>query len=278
MPEKHPPPPSIPPSPGDVSLAVKDVVRGVRFNLRRSAENLANSVEAAMQHREGADASGPLSILAEPIGKAVSATTRMLLTADRAAVHLLAQDKSFRDMLVPLCSSAAYFSRASTPDELRLFTQDHFWRYRHWLRAKGWSDLFVHQQGFQRAGQRLAALRAAGHASVAPSTEGDAHRRRLADAILALGSAEIFASTACMAKEDASASAELAWRAAICAVLAGEIAATLTPLDHRHQTEAALALADEITVAQRPDWAQSLRGAAPAAAIAQWLAFVLRHL
>src|SRR6218665_1279296 len=95
MPEKHPPPPSIPPSPGDVSLAVKDVVRGVRFNLRRSAENLANGVEAAMQQGEGGDPSGPLSILAEPIGKAVSATTRMLLTADRAAVHLFASDKSF---------------------------------------------------------------------------------------------------------------------------------------------------------------------------------------
>src|SRR6218665_3142221 len=90
MPEKHPPPPSIPPSPGDVSLAVKDVVRGVRFNLRRSAENLANSVKPGMQHGGAAREGGPFSILAEPIGKAVSATTRMLLMADRAAVHLLA--------------------------------------------------------------------------------------------------------------------------------------------------------------------------------------------
>src|SRR6218665_3208840 len=66
-----------------------------------------------------------------------------------------------------------------------------------------------------------------------------------------------------MAKEEASAPAELAWRAAICAVLAGGIAATLTHPHHRHQTEAALALGDEIAVAQRPDLAQRLRGGPP---------------
>src|SRR6218665_3664291 len=59
MPEKHPPPPSIPPSPGDVSLAVKDVVRGGRFNLRRSAENLAKRWEGGKAARGGRGRRGP---------------------------------------------------------------------------------------------------------------------------------------------------------------------------------------------------------------------------
>ena len=261
----------------DVPLAVKDVVREVRFNLRRGARKLAASVEAVAQHPDFPAEGQPLAILADSLGLAMRTTAGVLRTVDRTAVQLLASDRLYRDTVVPLCSSASYFGPGSghVSEDARAFTQDHFWRYKHWLSLKGWSHLFVHEQGFDAAAQRLIAGRV-GQPDNA-STGTDLHLQHLAEVILALHAASIFTIAHWSKEEQHAASTEPAWHAALCTVLAGEIAPTLD-VDLRQQTAVALTLADEITTSRPYCMAPEISSAASAPELVRWLAFSLRHL
>ncbi len=284
MPDNSSQKPALPFRPEDVPLAVRDGVREVRFRLRRRARRLAESVEA-VAHPPEADGQ-PLALLAEPLGMAIRTTAMMLRTADRAAAHLLGADGPFRDPAALLPSSAIYFAGGKPAEdsraELRAFTQDHFWRYKHWLSVKGWSDVFVHEQGFDRAGQQLmadAAARAgrAGNVGGGDFAPEEAHLRRAAEVVLALHSAAIFTLDP-MAGDDVRSDPDaLAWHAALCCVLAGEIASSLE-VATEHRTTTALVLADEVTTGARFIWERHRSSGDLRAAVVQWLGFVLRHL
>lgn len=258
---------------GDPGLAVKDGVREVRFNLRRGARRLVEGAQAATHADEGASVPGPLALLGEPLDFAVRTTARLLRTVDRAAVDLLSSDGPYRAMEVPLRSSASYFEGRVEAGVLHLFTQDHYWRYRHWLAMKGRTDVFVREHGIERAGQQLAAGWMAGE-----SAPDDDRFRRLAQVILALAVSDIVVPSAGPEHESRSATAELAWRAAACAVLAGEIALRLPELEPKEQTTTALRLAGEIMDATQQAWAHDLVVGAPASGVARWLNFALRHV
>jgi len=268
---------SLPFRPGDVPLAVKDGVREVRFRLRRSARKLAESVDAVAHPTDRASEVQPFALLAEPLGLALRTTARMLRYADRAAVHFLGTDGPFQDLSTPLPSSASYFVSDSGPEELRAFTEDHFWRYKHWLRAKGWSDIFVHEQGFDRAGQQLIASGFASSTDDSDAPLEEVHLQRAAEVVLALRAASIFTLDPCPGNDVRSNPDDLAWHAALCTVLAGEIASSLD-VAPEHQTTTALVLADEITTAARASWERNLQSGHHIASIVQWLGLVLRHL
>ena len=277
MPDDSSPPKSVlPRRAGDVPLAVKDAVREIRFNLRWGAKKLVASVEAATHHGDLSSESQPMSFLADSLGLAMRTTAGVLRTVDRTAVHLLGAVGPYRESASPLRSSAAYFAGGSGTQDVRPFTHDHFWRYKHWLLLKGWSDVFVHEQGFESAGQELAA-RGAGRSGVVDDIAQDEHLDRATQVVLSLRSAAIFTFPPCPEGEDHGAHGDLAWHAALCAVLAGEIAQTLD-VDPKQQTIAALVLADEITTAERPTWERAVLSTDPAAALKRWLGFALRHL
>ena len=276
MPDDSPPPKSVLHlRAGDVPLAVKDAVREIRFNLRWGARKLVASVGAATHHADSSSDSYPKSFLADSLGLAMRTTAGVLRTVDRTAVHLLEAVGPYRETSIPLQSSAAYFAGGSGDEDIRPFTQDHFWRYKHWLSLKGWSEVFVHEQGFESAARQMVAcgFRRTG----IDKTAEDEHLRRAAEIVLSLRAAAIFTFTPCPEEEGHGAHSDLAWHAALCAVLAGEIAQTLD-VDLKQQATAALVLADEITTAGRPNWERVVLSSDPAAAIERWLGFALRHL
>ena len=259
---------------GDVPLVVKDAVREVRFNIRRSAKKLAASVEAAAQHPDFPAEGQPLALLADSLGFAMRTTAGVLRTVDRTAVHLLASDRPYRDTAVAMHSSAFYFSASSSPEDTRAFMQDHFWRYKNWLILRGWSHLFVHEQGFHTAAQHVQTNRVNRPNAEQTRTE---HLQRLAEVILALHAAAIFTPAHWSEEEQQAAPADLAWHAALCTVLAGEIASALD-VDLKQQMTAALTLADEITTARPYCLAPEISGTEGAPDLVRWLGFTLRHL
>ena len=276
MPDDSPPPKSVlPRRAGDVPLAVKDAVREIRFNLRWGAKKLVASVEAATHHADSSTEGQPKSFLADSLGLAMRTTAGVLRTVDRTAVHLLGAVGPYRESTTPLRSSASYFAGGPGTQDVRPFTHDHFWRYKHWLLLKGWSDVFVHEQGFESAGQELAARRS--RPGVAGNTAQDEHLQRAVQVVLCLRAAAIFTFTPCPEEDAHGAQGNLAWQAALCTVLAGEIAQTLD-VDPKQQTIAALVLADEIITAERPTWERAVHSTDPAPALERWLGFALRHL
>ena len=280
MPDDSLPPKSVLPFRAtDVPLAVKDAVREVRFNLRRGARKFAASVEAVAQHPDFPAEGQPLAILADSLSFAMRTTAGVLRTVDRTAVQLLASDRPYRDTVVPLRSSAWYFGpgSSSVPEDARAFTQDHFWRYKHWLSLRGWSHLFVHEQGFDTAAQHLIAGRVSQLDAAPTGSDLHLHLQRVADVILALYAASIFTPAPWSEEEQHAAPADLAWHAALCTVLAGEIAPTLD-VDLKQQTVAALTLADEITTARPYCMAPESTSADGASELVRWLGFSLRHL
>lgn len=274
--DNSPPRPEPPLRALDMGLAVKDGVREMRFNLRREARRLVHDAQAATN--DLSPASGPLALLSQPVERAMRTTVRLLRTVDRAAVDLLSSDGAYRALEVPLRSSASYFENGVDTGSLWLFTQDHYWRYRHWLVMKGRTDVFVREQGIERAGQQFGAESPAPSAGEA-AVEADRFRR-LAEAILALARADILVAAPAPdhAHEGVDATAELAWQAAACTVLAGEIAIGRPDLSPKQQTSTALMLADEIMAATRQSWGPDAAIGASAAGLSRWLNFALRHV
>ncbi len=264
MPSKPAVPKIGPPMAGDKGLAVKDGLREVRFNLRRGARMLVQAVEAATHHEPGARG---LGLLGEPLNLAVRTTATLLSNVDHAAVDLLASDGPYRAMAVSLRASASYFGvPVEQPIDLRSFTTDHHWRYRHWLALTGRRDVFVHEQAIERAGAQVMA---------------EAGQPGNVQIIQALAAQPVLTLPTLAHDVSSAEQAELAaLRAlgAVCTVLAGEIAPLLRGVDTRTQVATALRLADEVAQADRAGWERALHSAEPVPSMSRWLAFVLRHV
>lgn len=276
MRDKNPPSKSVfSLKPEDLPLAIKDGVREVRFNLRRNVKKLAASVESATHRVDGSAEGHSLSFLSDSLGLAVRTTATVLRKVDRAAVDLLATDGPYRIAAVPLRSSASYFQADLRTEELSSFTHDHFWRYKYWLKSKGMSDVFVHEMAIEQVGQQLIAE--------AASQQGNKlslrahHFNRLAKVIFALRAASILTLARDADEDDDRDITSLAAQAALTTVLAGEIYPTLEP-KLALKTSTAIIIADEITVAEMQVWQRHLSSSDPAAGIAGWLEFTLRHL
>jgi hypothetical protein len=257
-------------SDGDIGLAMKDGLREIRFNLKRGAHKLVEGVQTAT-HRDDGTARGRLG---EPLGLAVRTTAQLLRTADHAAVDLLSSDGHYRAMEIPLCPSATYFSAEHAIDPIRLFTRDHHWRYRHLLSLRGTHDLFVYEQRIERAGQQL---RSAFDPAKAPAAPAEPWSRQQLNAriVLALQAADVL--TPAIDTPEAGEESGLNDHAALCVVLAGELAPLLSgPV--RQQTEMALRLADEVCGAHQSAWSRALVSPTPDTALAAWMTFVLRYI
>ncbi len=257
-----------------VGLAVKDGLREVRFNLRRSARKWVPVPEAA-----SGDAPltlpAPKLLLEDPFGVAVRTTAHLLRSADDAAIELLSGDGEYRAMEVPLQPSATYFAADLPADApTRPFTRDHYWRLRHLLALTGVTDQFVHEQRIERAGQELRAAIRFDRQRGGADLGGPALRARAA---LALGDAQALSPSFDATPEEAEASRQVGIRAAIAIVLAGDIAAGC-PGSVREQTTTALRMADEICTACAAQWQRALGQPEPEAALAAWMTFVLRHV
>ncbi len=264
---------------GAKGLAVKDGLRELRFNMKHGARKLVRAVEAAT-HREHATPLGPLALLGEPLNAAVRTTATLLSDVDHAAVDLLSADGQYRSMTVPLQSSTSYFRGSAGAPDLRAFTTDHHWRYRHWLAMNRLGDVFVHEQPIAMAGAQVAEAQAA--VTLGPSAEDradrDWHGRTAVLLVEALTRHDVLGKPALSPSEGEAEFAALSALGAMVVVLAGEIAPHLPHLSGRERYACSLRLADEIATADRAGWEGALRAASPSEAMGRWIAFVVRHV
>ena len=258
-------------SEGNMSLAVKDGLREVHFNLKRGARKLVEGVQTAM-HPDGDEFTGPLGLLSPPVDLAIRTAVNLLRTADHAAVDLLSSDSRYRNMDVPLCPSSAYFSVDHTVDPIRPFTRDHGWRYRHLLALRGEDTMFVHEQRIERVGQQL---RSAPNL-VCEDTE-DLTQLLNARIVIALETAEVLTAAIDVEPDLPDEARALSNHLALSVVLAGQIA-PLLPGPVNQQTSVALRVADEICTANREPLTLAMANPKPEAALAAWMAFALRHI
>ncbi len=264
---------------GDKGLAVRDGLREVRFNVRHGAKKLMEAVEAATQ--PSPTSTNPLGPLGKPLNLAVRKAADLLGNVDDVAVQLLAPDADYRAMAVPLTPSAGYFN-AGAVNDLRQFTTDHHWRYRHWLGLGGHDDIFVHEQAIAIAGAQVAqAGLTRSFAATDDVTGFDGFRRQATSMLVeALARQEVLSKAALLPGEVACEDElpDLMARGAVVTVLAGEIAVQLPAAIDRERYAGALRLADEIATADRAGWQAALRAPAVAEALGRWFGFVMRHL
>lgn len=252
------------PMPGDKGLAVKDGLREVRFNLRLGARLLIQAAQTAA-HRDDESGVRGLGSIGEPLNLAIRTTATLLSHVDHVVVDLLAPDGPYRAMAVPLRSSSSYFGvPVERHIDLRTFTTDHHWRYRHWLSLTGRRDVFVHEQAIERAGAKIAA-------DVIQPGPGRVIQSLAAQPVLSMPTVS----------PDAHTSGDLTGLRSLGAVvttLAGEIAPLIQELDTRSHFATSLRLADEIAYADRYRWERALNSVDPLQALDRWLASVLRHV
>lgn len=264
---------------GLAGLAVKDGVRGARFTVKQGARRLAHEVKSAARsaakRSPQIESIRTISTLVEPLEFAARTTVELLKSADHALFDALSADGPFRAMSVPLRPSNEYFRSDSA--DLRGFTQDHFWRYRHWAVLTHREKVFVHELEIERAGEEVgrrvrAALEGAGASRPLSATDIDAQL------ILALGGTDIFSPPLGADQECAPTSQQLAWPATVTVVLAGAIAGACRNAGRPIATLDALVLGKELASGGREAWERSLKAADPASGLSTWLGFVLRHV
>lgn len=268
---------------GLAGLAVKDGVRGARFTVKQGARRLAHEVKSAAKsaakRSPQIESIRSISTLVEPLEFAARTTVELLKSADHALFDALSADGPFRAMSVPLRPSNEYFRGDSV--DLRGFTQDHFWRYRHWAVLAHREKVFVHELEIERAGEQVgervrSGLEGSGARAGAsrPLSATDID----AELILALGATDIFSPPLGADQECAPPAHQLAWPATVTVVLAGAIAGACRTAGRPIATLDALVLGKELASGGREAWERALRAADPAASLSTWLASVLRHV
>ena len=277
MPREPATKPSTPPKGGDKVLAIKDGLREARFNLRRGARKLVDAAEASSMQRLNEGAEDPLALLGRPLNLALRTTAAFLNNIDHAVVDLLTADGPYRAGAVPLRGSAAYFGVGHVAADLRLFSTDFQWRYRHWLAMSGRDDVFVHEQAIEIAGERVAADPSVRALCDGPF-ESDEAMRTNAAVIRALIAEEVLSQSTLWGDDPIVDLATLASLGAVVTVLAGEVARLAPGLDVRIQYHQALLIADEIARGALNTWEIALTNPRPVESMAQWLAFALRYV
>jgi hypothetical protein len=258
------PAPLLPP----VALAVKDGLRDLRVNLRQGAQSLASRIEATSHRLDGVEGPlGRLPRLGEPLAVAVRTAVQIIETADHAAVDMLSSDGDYRRLDFRLRPAAHHFRTPAEPGELqRAFTKTLYWTLRHLLQRRGAADVVVHEQAVAQAWQEVAGQ---------PPGASDADWA--AAALLALCRAEQPALLH-RAADDAPAAAERRLSCGAAAVLAGELARLCPDAVAETETRRALAMADEIVLGTLAEWRLCLAAPQPRQALAQQVAFTLRHV
>lgn len=263
----------------EMRLAVKDALREVSFGLQKGVKTFAKVVEDATELADPTH-SGPLTLIGAPLNLAARSAVALLNSIDHAAADLLASDREYRAMAIPMHPSFSYFvDMPLSPQRLKQFTKDHFWRFQHWLALNHIDGVFVREQAVEQA---CASATQTGlpFSSVAPVSNHihDMDAMRSAMMILALIDKEVLCYPAIGEEQRAEEMKELNQRAVVSTVLAGHVARELPTLEVHERYLKSLQYADEITRANSSMWGQALQARDPVEALVRWFSFVVRHI
>lgn len=263
----------------EMRLAVKDALREVSFGLQKGAKTFAKAVGDATELADPAH-SGPLALIGAPLNLAARSAAALLSSIDHAAADLLASDREYRAMTIPMRPSSSYFvDLPLSQPRLKQFTKDHFWRFQHWLMLNKIEGVFVREQAVEQA---CAAAAQAGWPDPGSAAGSDQPHQiddmRAAEVMLALIENEVLSCPALGEEPRADEMKALNRRAAVSVVLAANVARELPALEVHERYLKSLQCADEITLASSSMWGQALQARNPVEALARWISFVSRHI
>jgi hypothetical protein len=265
---QHKPPPS---------LVLKDSLRELRLNAKRSAQALAAEVEGvAVQFPEP---------LGKPLGVVARAATHALEIADRVVADLLMADNDFRHGDFRLRQPLGFMGPDSDRRTREVFTTQFYWELKMLLGIKRQPDFFIKEQTVYDAyfdfQNRISDLE--GGQEYFEKNPGFPSRSSLiaAHAILALHARKPVACIhAIKAGEMELIEKFSALNLQLCAavVLASEIADVMQNPHPRTETMDAISLADEIVSARMDVWDWAVHGCFAHYTVAREIDFVMRHL
>lgn len=259
------------------SMVLKDSLRELRLNAKRSAQALAAEVEGA-----AAQFPGPLG---KPLGAVARAATHALEFADRAVVDLLTADNHFRhgDFRLKLLSE---FSASDADRQARsAFTTQFYWEFKTLLAIKDQPDFFIKEQSVCDAyfdfQVRIADLERDGNYLELNPAYPSRSSLIAAHAMLAFLETKPVASIHIIKVGESELIEKLSalnLQLCVAVVLASEISDVMRNIDSKIETMDAISLADEIVSARMGVWDAAVHGRLAHYNVAREIDFVMRHL
>ena len=259
------------------SMVLKDSLRELRLNAKRSAQTLAAEVEGA-----AAQFPGPLG---KPLGAVARAATHALKFADRTMVDLLTTDNHFRRGEFRLQQPSDFTGSDSDRQTRDAFTTQYYWECKTLLEIKDQPDFFIREQSICDAyfdfHDRIASVDQEKNYYEANPSYPSRPSLIAAHAILALFNRKPVACIHVIKATDfelIEKSAALNVQLCAAVVLASEIADLMHNVDSKTKAMASISLADEIVSARMGIWDTSVHGRLAHYNVAREMDFVLRHL
>lgn len=259
------------------SLVLKDSLRELRLNAKRSAQAVVADVESAVSQFPAP--------LGKPLGIVARAATQVLELADRAVVDLLTSDQSLRTGDFRLRQSFMSVQSSNLDEIFSLFSRQYYWSAKLLLRMKEQPDFFIKEQAFHEAFDDFETDVPAFSKFLDPSSAipGSPSAASLISAriILSLLRARPVACIHAVTVDDAELIQKLSalnLQVCVAVVLASEITAGLPASLGAQDASAVLRLADEIVAARMDVWDWIAHGPSAQYQMAREMDFVSRHV
>jgi len=249
----------------DVSLIVKDGVRGIRFVAKQSAKRLVSQV---VQSSEKAPRWVP------PLGPVAQLVSEVADKLDSMAVHLVSNANDYRHMQFRLLTVTGDGERGLIQAPAQVFQHNFYWVYKHLLKHAKHDNVTVKEEALHRVWLSLQREQDRAHTEEFHAT----HLAQLAMAMRECAPLQVHPQRDASAANDLESSSDLELRMVIAAVLAGEIAARYPGTDLQEEVRYALRTAERVAASLLADFQRAFASKQALPALTNALKFALRHI
>lgn len=272
------PPPKIPPADGarNVSLAIKDSLREIRFETHRSTKRWLQGIDGIVSN---------IPKIGPPLGAATKTASELLQFADRMAVDLFSTENMFRRGDFRMPSPDFYVSESVDSSKEKLFIKNHFWAIKHLIKLTNNPEFLVSEEAIFQAQRHFILLVTD---KVAQSNKEFLQHNKISETSK-VGASIVYSlyrsqplSLSGINIESQNTRANtidsLTSQVCVSAVLASLINVYLPQIHSKLETLEALKLAGDTYLARLESWNAAMTGENPVQRIAQELDFTLRHI
>jgi len=249
----------------EVSLIVKDGVRGIRFAAKQSAKRLVSQM---VQSSEKAPRWVP------PLGPVAQLVSEVADKLDSMAVHLVSNANDYRQMKFRLLTVTGDGERGLFQAPAQVFQHNFYWVFKHLLRHSERGNVTVKEEALHRAWLSLQSEPNRAHTEEFHAM----HLAQLAVAMRECAPLQVHPQRDASAANDVESSSDLELRMVIAAVLVGEIAARYPGTDLQEEVKYALHSADRVAGSLLADFQRAFASKQTLLALTKELKFALRHI
>jgi len=249
----------------EVSLIVKDGVRGIRFAAKQSAKRLVSQMVKSSEK-------GPSWV--PPLGPVAQLVSEVADKLDSMAVQLVSSANDYRHMKFRLLTVTGDSERSLFQASAQVFQHNFYWVFKHLLKHTKHDNVTVKEEALHRVWLSLQ--------SEPDRMRGEEFQaRQLAELALAIckcAPLQVHPHLGVSAEIDAQSSPDLELRLVIAAVLAGEIAARYPGADLQEEVRYALHTADSVAASLLADFQRAFASKQALLSLTNEMAFALRHI